>query len=52
MERERLHMIAGAIIAQTETLALRHLDGRYASVARFVEVPPRFALPVLVVTAV
>lgn len=42
-ERERLEMIAEAMIAQTEALALGYLEGRYRSIDAIVEVLARFA---------
>jgi len=46
-DRERLGMIAEAMIAQTEALALGHLDGRYRDVDAIVDVLTRFAIGVL-----
>jgi hypothetical protein len=46
-DREQVHMIADAMIAQTEALALGHLDGRYTDVDAIVEVLTRFAVGVL-----
>jgi AcrR family transcriptional regulator len=46
-ERERLDMVAEAMIAQTEALALRYLDGGYTSLDAVVEVLTRFAVGVL-----
>ena len=42
-ERERLEMIAEAMMAQTEALALGYLEGRYRSVDAIVDVLARFA---------
>jgi AcrR family transcriptional regulator len=46
-ERERLHMMADAMIAQTEALARGYLDGVYKSVDAVVDVLTRFAVGVL-----
>jgi TetR/AcrR family transcriptional regulator, fatty acid biosynthesis regulator len=43
-ERERLEMVAEAMMAQTEALALGYLDGRYTSVDAIVDVLTAFAL--------
>lgn len=42
-ERERLEMVADAMMAQTEALALGHLEGRYRSVDAMVDVLAHFA---------
>lgn len=42
-ERERLEMVADAMMAQTEALALGHLEGRYRSVDAIVDVLAHFA---------
>lgn len=46
-DRERLDMMAEAMIAQTEALALGVLDGRYTSRDAVVDVLTRFAVGVL-----
>jgi len=46
-ERERLEMMAEAMIAQTEALARGHLDGTYKNVEAVVEVLTSFAVGVL-----
>jgi len=46
-ERERLEMIAEAMIAQTEALALSLVDGRYRDREAVIDVLTRFAVGVL-----
>ena len=46
-DREQAHMIADAMIAQTEALALGYLDGRYTDLEAIIEVLTRFAVGVL-----
>ena len=46
-ERERLDMMAEAMIAQTEALARGYLDGTYRNVDTLVDVLTRFAVGVL-----
>lgn len=46
-DRERVQMVAEAMIAQTEALALGHLDDRYTSFDAVVEVLTEFAVGVL-----
>lgn len=46
-ERERLEMMAEAMIAQTEALALGYLDGSFTDVDAIVDVLTRFAVGVL-----
>lgn len=43
-ERERVEMVAESMMAQTEALALGHLEGRYSSVDAMVDVLTAFAL--------
>lgn len=43
-EKEKLDMIAASMIAQTEALALAHLDGRYANLEAVVDVLTGFAV--------
>ncbi len=46
-ERQRLDMIAEAMIAQTEALALAYIDGRYDDLEAVVDVLTRFAAGLL-----
>ena len=46
-ERERVHMVAEAMIAQTEALARGHLDGTYKNIDAVVDVLTRFAVGLL-----
>jgi AcrR family transcriptional regulator len=46
-DRERLHMMAEAMIAQTEALARGYLDGTYENVDTLIDVLTRFAVGVL-----
>lgn len=46
-DRERVQMIAEAMIAQTEALALGYLEGRYTNLDAVVEVLTHFAVGVL-----
>jgi AcrR family transcriptional regulator len=51
-QREQLDMIAEAMIAQTQALAVAYLEGRYTSLDDVVEVLTRFAVGVLGVDGV
>jgi AcrR family transcriptional regulator len=46
-EREQVDMIAAAIVAQTEALALGYLDGRYKSLDAVIDVLTRFTVGVI-----
>jgi AcrR family transcriptional regulator len=46
-DREQVDMVAEAIVAQTEALALGYLDGKYASLDGIIEVLTRFTVGVI-----